>query len=184
VTKLDEMTGYRQSELDEIQRRWALRFPPDLIEQLLRRRPLVAGGFDWLETSDTEIESMLRWPMEGFAFDVLENGLWWPEWGAKPPEASAQIERLRQIIGKAPKLIPLFGHRYLPETPFEPGNPVFSVYQSDVIHYGASIADWIEQEERGPPNKMDQCAPLREIPFWSLAVRRNAELSGIFYARP
>ena len=43
---------------------------------------------------------------------------------------------------QAPRLIPLISHRYLPETANETGNPVFSVYQSDVIHYGTDVADY------------------------------------------
>jgi hypothetical protein len=175
VTMLDEMAGYQQAELDEIQRRWALRFPPDLIALLLRRRPLVAGGFDWLEASDTEIESWLQWPLEGFVFDVVENDLWWPGWGSKPMEPSAKIARLTMILDAAPKLIPLYEHRYLPEQPFECGNPVFSVYQSDIICCGASIDDWLVREERGWHGALTNGADtsFKEIPFWSEAVRQN-----------
>jgi len=30
----------------------------------------------------------------------------------------------------------MIGHRYLPEQPREAGNPVFSVFYSDLIHRG------------------------------------------------
>jgi hypothetical protein len=54
------------------------------------------------------------------------NAVWWPEWGEKPDAAADQYRRLRQIFSAAPTLIPLFGHRYIPEEPFETGNPVLS----------------------------------------------------------
>jgi hypothetical protein len=68
--------------------------------------------------------------------------LWWPEWGEEPASPDARKEVLRSVVSHAPKLIPLIGHRYLPEEPHEAGNPVFSVYQSDVIYYGANLTDY------------------------------------------
>jgi len=61
----------------------------------------------------------------------------------------------------------------LPEEPYERGNPVFSVYQTDVIHYGANLQDWIERERVDLSEK--PWPPLKEIRFWSEAVRKNNE---------
>ncbi|WP_242913456.1 hypothetical protein [Brevundimonas pishanensis] len=62
-------------------------------------------------------------------------------------------------------------HRYLPATPNVAGNPIFSVYGSDTIHYGANLADYFDREE----NRRDEqpWTELREIDFWSELVRRN-----------
>jgi hypothetical protein len=167
--------GYTQAELEDVQDRWKLRFPPDLLELMRKRRPLMPRGFDWLKTPSAEIQRILEWPFEGLWFDVQENELWWPEWGEKPKALFDQGKKLGEIIARAPKLIPLDGHRFLPETPNERGNPVFSVYQSDVIYYGADLADWIVREERGweAGRAIDPTQPPKEIPFWSEMVRRN-----------
>jgi hypothetical protein len=167
--------GYSQSELEDIQDRWKLRFPPDLLELMQEQRPLRAGGFDWITTSAEEIKRVIYWPFEGLLFDIKENDLWWPEWGERPISEADQAARLSEILAKAPKLIPLYGHRYLPETPKERGNPVFSVYQSDVIYYGADLADWIDHEDGGwkVGQGIDPMKPPKEIPFWSEVVRRN-----------
>jgi len=79
---------------------------------------------------------------------------------------------LTQVLSHAPKLIPIFGHRYLPATPSQAGNPIFSVYQSDVIHYGADLADYLDREENGWESL--PWPEVREIDFWSELVRRNA----------
>jgi hypothetical protein len=113
--------AYSQTELEDIQDRWKLRFPPDLLELMRCRRPLLTGGFDWLKTSPSEIQRALEWPFEGLWFDVQENGLWWPEWGVKPKALFDQVKKLGEVVAKAPKLIPLHGHRYLPEIPNERG---------------------------------------------------------------
>jgi len=166
-----EMTwtsGYTEAELERAQALFGLNFPPDLIALLRDRRPV--GGPDW--NDEAAIRSRLAWPYEGLLFDVEESGLWWAEWGERPGEADERADILREVVARAPRLIPVFGHRYLPATPNEAGNPVFSVYQSDVIHYGADLDDYIDREENGW-----DCGPwptvLREIDFWSELVRRN-----------
>jgi hypothetical protein len=161
-------------ELDHIQDEWGLRFPSDLVNLMRERRPLIAGGFDWLATPSEKIRHALEWPFEGFWFDVQHNDLWWPEWGPRPDNSTDQKARLAEVFAVAPKLIPLFGHRYLPETPTEGGNPVFSVYQSDVIYYGENLLDWlIREQDPGTRVTIDPMHPPKEIAFWSEVVRRN-----------
>jgi hypothetical protein len=168
------MEGYSSSELDDAQDRWGLRFPADLVDLLRKRRPLLPGCFDWIHSPADEIQHALDWPFEGFLFDVQEGELWWPEWGAKPGSLFEQGAKLAQVFAAAPKLIPLAGHRYLPATPAERGNPVFSVYQSDVIHYGADLDHWLRRERSaGEEWRPGDLARIKEIPFWSEVVRRN-----------
>jgi hypothetical protein len=132
--------GYSQSELDAAQGRYGRRFPPDLIELLLDRRPL--SGWDW--RSDEEgIRRALDHPLDGLLFDLEHNDLWWAEWGDRPATAYERAEVVTAIVNAAPRLIPLVGHRYIPEIPHEAGNPVFSVMQSDVIYYGANLTDYL-----------------------------------------
>lgn len=164
--------GYSLQELGFIQATWRLRFPPDLIELLRVRRPLIPGGFDWLDSPKREIQRVLAWPFEGLLFDVRECGIWREEWGEKPVSPKDQADRLRQVVAEAPKLIPLFGHRYLPDTPFESGNPVLSVYQSDVICYGADLADWLIRETLDSESRRHLGPPedIKSIPFWFEAL--------------
>ena len=168
--------GYSQAELDDIQARWQLRFPPDLVALLRERRVPVGGrgAFDWITADVDDMRERLEWPFDGFWFDVEHGDIWWPEWGEKPVDPRDQCEHLREIFATVPKLIPLFAHRYLPEEPFESGNPVFSVYQTDVIHYGANLEDWLMREQE----ELSQAPwpPIRPIRFWSLAVERNGEV--------
>ena len=158
--------GYSQSELDAAQDRYEIVFPPDLVALFLDRRPVL--GYDW-RADDPEIRKMLTWPLEGLLFDVENAELWEPEWGERPGTAKARAEVLAKIVGSAPKLIPLVSHRYLPAEPHEAGNPVFSVYQSDIIHYGADLADYFEREFVDPSRPLpDQ---IKHIRFWPDFVR-------------
>lgn len=160
--------GYTQSELDVAQEKYGLAFPPDLISLLRDRRPVL--GYDW-RSDDKEIRDMLRWPLEGLLFDVENNDLWWPEWGERPGTAEARSEELAKVVSEAPKLIPLVSHRYLPAEPHEGGNPVFSVYQADVIFYGADLADYFEREFVDPRRPLPQ--HIKRVRFWSDLAERN-----------
>jgi hypothetical protein len=164
--------GYSQSELNRAQERFALTFPPDLVALFRERRP--KNGHDW--NDEAAIRNMLAWPFEGLLFDVEHNLLWWPEWGERPEDPTARAEVLREVVARAPKLIPLFSHRYLPETPSESGNPVFSVYQSDVIYYGSDLRDYFVREFKNLDEPLSR--PIKWIEFWSdLAEGRGQHIS-------
>lgn len=135
--------GYTQDELDIAQERFGIVFPPDLIELFLDRRPVL--GWDW-RSDEQQIREMLERPFEGLLFDVENCGLWWPEWGDRPDHPHERSLVLRNILKRAPELAPLVSHRYIPCEPCEAGNPIFSINQSDVICYGANLAEFFENE--------------------------------------
>lgn len=165
--------GYTRSELDSAQERFGIRFPPDLIELFLDRRPV--DGWDW-RRDDSGIRRMLGLPLEGLLFDVEHEALWWSEWGEKPDTEAERAEIVTAVVAAAPKLIPIIAHRYIPEEPNEAGNPVFSVMQSDVIYYGADLADYFKREFDPSPCPAEPLRdPVRFIPFWSeLVIRARA----------
>ena len=58
---------------------------------------------------------------------------------------------------------------YLPERPNTAGNPVFSVYQTDIIYYGSDLWNYLENEFyyyfRTPQYNLK--GSIRRIEFWS-----------------
>jgi hypothetical protein len=173
------VSGYTQTELDDAQEKWNLRFPPDLVAILLERRRVVETEFEksfWIDQPDDVVREILGWPFESFWFDI-ENGSWWPEWGDRPAAEQERKEKFQAIFAHAPKLVPVYGHRYLPSEPHESGNPVFSVWQMDVIMYGANLDDYIHRESnpqsKGWPQPGD--TNVKRIRFWTRAVELNNE---------
>src|SRR5207253_1790467 len=81
---------------------------------------------------------------------------------------------LTAVVGKAPKLIPLIAHRYIPADPHLAGNPVFSVMQSDTIYYGFDLTDYFAHEfgDLASRRPLDW-SKVRRIEFWSDVVDRN-----------
>ena len=69
---------------------------------------------------------------------------------------------------KYPKLIPVFLHRYIPSTPQETGNPVFSVYQMDIIYYGTDLATYFRNAFKLKlPDDLEFPKEVKHIRFWS-----------------
>ena len=169
ITDLTWDRGYSRAELDAAQEAFSLRFPPDLIELLLEAR--LPDSLDWIK-DEVAIRGMLAWPLDGLLFDVENGGLWWPEWGQRPKTPNDRAEVVGEIVAAAPKLIPVRGHRYIPEVPNERGNPIFSVHQSDIVYYGMNLENYLFHEF-GVGEAV--AGDLREIPFWSEAELRACD---------
>jgi hypothetical protein len=50
------------------------------------------------------------------------------------------------VSGQAPKLIPINGHRMMPDRLRSAGNPVRSIYQTEIIFYGFDLDDCLRHE--------------------------------------
>jgi hypothetical protein len=138
-----------------------------------------ASFYDWIHGEES-IRDALERVVDGLAFDVEENNLWPESWGTKPDAAEEREQRVRELVAAAPKLIPVFGHRFLLAEPCEAGNPVFSIMQSDIIIYGADLRDYFliefadELLALSPNDEAVKAAEARisdilryeSIPFW------------------
>lgn len=160
VTGLLWDKGYTLAELEDAQARYDLTFPPDLFALLRERRPV--QGYDW-RGENPDIRKMLDWPFDMLAWDI-EQDLWWPDWGDRPASKEEREAILRDALDLAPRLIPLVGHRFLPESPGIAGNPVFSMHGFDTIYYGSNLETFFRNESTQRP-KIE--GPFRHVAFWS-----------------
>jgi hypothetical protein len=117
---------------------------------------------------------MLDWPVEGALFDVQYNDLSHLSWGQRPADMSTALSTARRHLARAPKMIPVWGHRYLPAGRGTYGHPVLSIYQTDIIIYGTDLANYIALEffrrqsaiPNWTPPPPDWTSPPM-VPFWS-----------------
>jgi hypothetical protein len=149
------------------------RFPPDLRAFLTEGLPLGKGFPDWRNPTSSTIREQLDWPFEGIAFDIGQNAFWLDAWGVRPKHLDDAVEVARIIIAAAPRLIPIIGHRYIPAEPSIEGNPIFSVYQTDIICYGTDLATYLRCEFHQLAYADALARPPRSIPFWSDLVAAN-----------
>lgn len=162
--------GLTDAEVAATEARFGFRFPPDLRAFLQTALPRGPRFPDWRSGEESALRAMLDWPREGMLFDIEHSGFWVEEWGPKPRSLEEAFRVASERVAAAPKLIPIFLHRMMPDEPHLAGNPVFSVYQMDIIHYGLDLADYLRSEfhlpER-PPGPEE----ARTIRFWSQFVQ-------------
>jgi hypothetical protein len=187
--------GLSDGEVGEIERRYDFRFPPDLRRFLQMGLPILGIPIDWREYGEAEVISTGSWvnwrddseqdirerldlPADGICFDIEYNNFWRDDWGRRPMNLQDAFTVARASIAAAPKLIPIFGHRFIPEEPSAEGNPVFSVIQTDIIYYGDDLASYFLNELNGPTFSVDFPDLLpdwvakspRSIRFWDYFV--------------
>ncbi|WP_437876282.1 SMI1/KNR4 family protein [Sorangium sp. So ce513] len=165
--------GLTDDELDRAESVIGARFPPDLRSFLSEGLPVGERFPDWREPGSPEIRRRLDWPFEGIAFDIEHNAFWWDAWGARPPELPEALRVARAMLAAAPRLIPIAGHRYIPAEPALAGNPIFSVYQTDIIFYGVDLPTYLRCEFRLLPYADAIRGDMRRIRFWSELVDDN-----------
>jgi hypothetical protein len=159
--------GLTDEEFEAIEARFKFRFPPDLHVLLATGLPVSNGFPDWRSGDEEDLERMLEWPADGICFDIERSGFWLDEWGVQPLDFDAAVAIAREEIARAPTLIPIYGHRYIADEPEQSGNPVFSVYQTDIIVYGRDLEDYLDREFINPDGRDPVENQLRAIRFWS-----------------
>jgi hypothetical protein len=86
-------------------------------------------------------------------------------WGEKPQELADCFDKARASLEQAPKMVPIWGHRFIPDRPNESGNPVFSIFQTDIIHYAANLSEYFENEfHKSHEAPLVRTAPIKDIP--------------------
>jgi hypothetical protein len=135
--------GLTDEEVERVERKYAFRFPPDLRAFLQIVMPANIGFHDWRDGNEAGLREMLDWPLIGCLFDVEHTDFWLPEWGIRPTSLSDALKIATEKVNEAPKLIPIYSHRFISEEPYEEGNPVLSVYQTDIIYYGFDLDDYL-----------------------------------------
>lgn len=159
--------GLQDDELRAVQQRFGFEFGPDHAALLAAAVPVGHGWPDWRHDADAELSTRLAWPVEGAVFDVLHSHFWPASWGPRPIDDQVAERWARDHLEQWPKLIPLYGHRYTPASPSPSGAPVFSVYQTDVIYYGADLLDYLRRELSLNPAPRAHMPIRQPVPPWS-----------------
>jgi hypothetical protein len=165
--------GMNAEEMKAVESKFDIRFPPDLKEFLQIKIPISAGFVNWRQglnskNDENEIIQRLNWPLDGMLFDIKENKFWLKDWGERPNTFEQQSKIVSENYKKYPKLIPIYYHRYIPSAPLEVENPIFSVYQMDIIYYGYNLSDYFAHELKfSLPVTFKIPKTHKYIEFWS-----------------
>lgn len=169
--------GLSEKELEAIESKFEIRFPSDLRLLYKTAFPISENFVRWRFSlkSDAEtnkIKESLNWPLEGMLFDIENNVFWREDWGIAPKKLEEKIKIAKSYYKTYPKLIPIYAHRYIPETPSDSGNPIFSVHQMDIIYYGNDLKSYFANEFRYNKSGSYELEdyPKKKIEFWSSVV--------------
>ncbi|RDI33187.1 hypothetical protein [Lentzea flaviverrucosa] len=122
---------------------------------------------EWRGGDQTGLREQLDWPVRRVLEKVETGGHWNRAWGERPDAPEAAVEVARQALAEAPRLVPVYGHRFLPAGRGTSGHPVLSVWGTDIMCYGTDLADYVDREFRNPtPEFPDDWAPRATVPFW------------------
>ncbi|MGW4303295.1 hypothetical protein [Streptomyces sp. NPDC004376] len=169
--------GLTDAEFEHIEHEYGFEFADDHRAFLAAGLPInvppeegQAWPKPWPEWRGGDLDSLreqLDWPVEGVLLDVEHSGYWHESWGERPVSPAVALERARQHLAKAPVLVPVYAHRYLPAGRGTSGHPVLSMWQTDTIYYGEDLVDYIHREFDETRDEVDESGnPRATVPFW------------------
>lgn len=168
--------GMSSSEICEAEELYGISFPIELKRLYSVGLPVLNGFYNWRDKSIINVEHIkeaLKRPIldlqaelrEDFQDDFPCDDFWCDNWGDRPNDFNEANEILLKHYNDAPKLIPIYLHRYMPFIENSTNTPVFSIMGSDIIHYGESLISYLEIEFKLKDyNNNMNC---QYIDFWS-----------------
>jgi hypothetical protein len=158
--------GLKSSELGMIEEQLGFDLPNDmkfLLENLDDSNNL---NFSWKNFDIKMYEKSIERIISGIEFDIENNGTWLSRWGDRPMNMAEAKSIVREDFKLWPRLVPVFGHRYLAVDPCLSNNPIFSVMQTDIICYGANLGAYLCNEFLEQSEKTEDWTPQKVIPVW------------------
>jgi hypothetical protein len=157
--------GLSDAEVRRAEENYGVRFPPDLRAFLQTALPLSFPFPNWRVADDPIARGAESLVLSGVLFDVENNGTWLPDWGQRPELMEDAKSLVTEHVRRSPRLIPIYGHRMMPDRPHLNGNPVFSIHQTDIIYYGFDLDDYL-RHEFSLPDRRPWPSKIRSIEFW------------------
>lgn len=140
--------GLSESEFARAEAEFKFAFPPDLKAILSAGLPLGPGFPDWRSSGAARLHlcASIDLPIAAISFHIARNALWSKSWGSRPSDPEKAIKIARNALRRAPLLIPIFNHCYIPCNPSLAGNPIFYVDENRIYCCGLDLLDFFDRE--------------------------------------
>ena len=138
--------GLSEEEFERIEATYGFTFPPDLKGILQAGLPVGAGFPNWRAANLDHLRMRINLPIVGLLHEVANSNFWWKAWGPRPVDIKQAVRSARSALRRSPILVPMYGYCYIPSSPNLAGNPVFFVYQKNVVYCGYDVADFFDRE--------------------------------------
>ncbi|RVW17910.1 hypothetical protein CK203_093569 [Vitis vinifera] len=169
--------GLSDSEFSTIEASLGFTFPPDLRSILQEGLPVGPGFPNWRSSSHQQLEILTSLPILEVCKAVSMGKFWCKSWGDEPVDSDEALALARRFLKKAPVLVPIYRHCYIPSNPNLAGNPVFFVHGGHVRMWSLDMAEFFQKGEFFRL-ETEVSAPAwaattaRRIEFWTEAVER------------
>ncbi|MCR5793041.1 MAG: SMI1/KNR4 family protein [Lachnospiraceae bacterium] len=163
--------GLSDTEIKNIEDLYQIRFPAEYKTMLKQVLPVGKGFYNWRDLSEDNIRYIKEMISQPFK-DIYDNASeldWNDNWGEEPQNKELKESIVREKLKEAPKLIPLYIHRYMPMMEGK-GIPVISVSGTDIIYYGKNLNNYLRNEFHSTCHDTMDYSEIREIPFWSEVI--------------
>jgi len=160
--------GLDASEIGAIESYYCIQFPDDLKEFFKCGLPVSEGFYNWRDFSEknvNKIKSALMAPILNIR-ENIDDLEWFKNWGAIPDNKEQKNSIIIQKLETAPILIPLFKHRYI-SSQFKKDNPIFSIYDLDIIYYGENLEQYFLVEFKYKKHSEITYQKIKRVTFWS-----------------
>ncbi|KAK8517537.1 hypothetical protein V6N13_127707 [Hibiscus sabdariffa] len=139
--------GLSDAEFARAEAEFGFVFPPDLRAILSAGLPVGPGFPDWRSAgARLHLRASLDLPIAAISFQIARNTLWSKSWGPRPSDPEKALRVARNALKRAPLLIPIFNHCYIPCNPSLAGNPIFFIDENRVFCCGLDISDFFERK--------------------------------------
>ena len=160
-----------KEEIYRIEGIYSIKFPESLCKFYSLGVPISEdeNGFpcwtDFSEANIAKIKERIQAPFNWLLLDV-KKGFWLSNWGKRAEPINEAIEQFTEVAMKAPQLIPLYSHRYMPQFNGMDDIPVISAVGRDIIYYGSNLYEYLYNEflSNGHFIVNKNCM---YVPFWS-----------------
>lgn len=166
--KIEFENGLTVDEMTQIEKIYEIKFPVCLREFLMMGLPVSKRFYNWrnMETKNVEyIRQIIDQPIR-YINDMPEEVYWCDDWGKETDDEKYLKEEVRKRLSKAPKLLPIFSHRYMPMI-LEKNPPIISVHGVDIIYFGKDLEDYFEVEFGDKSQSEIDFDKIKPIQFWS-----------------
>ena len=162
--------GMSQQDVFDTEAYYGISFPDELKNFYATGLPISSGFYNWRNKSSANISLIkraLEMPIEGLKVGLENGDFWCDSWGLHPEHSEDALEILLMHYSRAPKMIPIYSHRYMPSIPGSKNTPVFSIMQSDIIYFGTDLISYLEIEFGYKQHKDILRASFQQIEFWN-----------------
>ena len=154
-------SGLTNDTLTNVEKTYEICFPDSLKVFYSIALPISMGNAEFPRWNDFSQENIavirqrISAPYQWLKQDI-ERGFWLSAWDGKT---------IDELFENAPKLIPIYSHRYVPMLNYA-NPPVISTVGRDTVCYGATLEDFFLREFCGGGMSFEEIT-IPHIPLWS-----------------